>query len=116
MVVERVQEHIDVLMIDLYGNYFCQTLFRTISFEQRSCLLEKLKPNFVKVSCHSVGTHAMQRLLDVICEIHEKATVFESIKNHIDAMAFDNKGNFVLIKIMLILNTSDSKTSEDFII
>lgn len=96
-------------MIDLYGNYFCQTLFRIISFDQRASLLESLKKSFIKVSCNSIGTHSLQRLLDVICETSEKETVFESIKDQIDILALNPYGNFVLIKVMIILNSPDTK-------
>lgn len=103
--VDLVCDHFHEMMSDSYGNYFCQTLVRTVGIEQRLKLLRALKLNFVEVSCSVVGTHSMQRLVEVLCQIDEKTLVYESLLEHIESLAFDPKGNYVLISVMQILKT-----------
>lgn len=83
-------------MIDQYGNYFCQTLLKTADSENRLEIIKMLGKEFVKVSCHSVGTHSMQRLLEILTSPQEKEVVFNSTKDHFQEMARHNNGNYVL--------------------
>jgi hypothetical protein len=39
MLIFRIGKNISRLMIDLYGNYFCQKLIQSCSAEQRICVL-----------------------------------------------------------------------------
>lgn len=41
--IHRLGSNITVLMIDLYGNYFCQKLFQSCSAEQRIIILNYVK-------------------------------------------------------------------------
>jgi hypothetical protein len=77
--VDLVADNFYTLMSDSYGNYFCQTLIRTVGIELRLKLLRALKKDFIDVSCSKVGTHSMQRLVEVLCQLDEKKLVFESI-------------------------------------
>jgi hypothetical protein len=83
-------------MIDKYGNYFCQNLLRTVSTENRLKIITFLSPYFVQVSCHDVGTHSMQRLLEIVNLSEEKAVIFNAMKIDIEMMALHVKGNYVL--------------------
>lgn len=85
------------LMIDQYGNYFCQKLLHNVSSEQRLKILRALQKDFVTVSCDEVGTHPMQRLIEMINLDEERECVFHAIKGDIVNMAFHHKGNYVLL-------------------
>lgn len=109
MIIERIKNDFGKLMADSYGNYFCQSLVRTVSSEQRLKILKALSPNFVEVSCDNVGTHSMQRLVEIVCEENEKLVIFNSISEHIEEMARDRKGNYVLLAILNILKEPELK-------
>ena len=70
-------------MADSYGNYFCQTLVRTVGIEARLKILKALSPFLVQVSCDNVGTHSMQRLIEILCEESEKTIIFNAIYKHV---------------------------------
>ncbi len=50
----------------------------------------------------------MQRLIETVCQEEEKKLIFQSIKNDIETLAYDAKGNYVLISIMTLLKDDQS--------
>lgn len=66
-----------------------------------------MSPDFVDVSCDNVGTHSMQRLVEIVCEESEKMVIFNSIAEHIEDMARHPKGNYVLLAILGILKKQE---------
>lgn len=103
LIIERIKGDFGKLMADSYGNYFCQTLVRSVASEQRLKILKALSPDFVAVSCDPVGTHSMQRLVEIVCEESEKTVIFNAIHSQIIDMAFHPKGNYVLLTILTIM-------------
>lgn len=55
------------------------------------------------VACDSVGTHSMQRLVEIVCEDAEKIVILNSIERDIERLAFHHKGNYVLLTIIGIM-------------
>lgn len=55
------------------------------------------------VSCDEVGTHPMQRLVEMVNMEEEREVIFGAIKNDIVHLAFHPKGNYVLILAIQIL-------------
>ena len=81
----------------MYANYFIQKLLHNVSSEQRLKILKALSDNFADVACHPVGTHPMQRLVEMVNMEEERDEIFKAIKDSIVHMAFHEKGNYVLI-------------------
>ena len=50
----------------------------------------------------------MQRLIETVCQEEEKKLIFQSIKHDIETLAYDAKGNYVLISIMTLLKDDAS--------
>eukprot|EP00347_Sterkiella_histriomuscorum_P024490 403330933 len=103
-IIDRIQNDCGKLMIDKYGNYFCQNLLRTVSPENRLKIITFLSPEFVQVSCHVVGTHSMQRLLEIITLPEEKQVIFNAIHPQIETMALHVFGNYVLALAFSVLD------------
>lgn len=97
MIIEEIKGDFGKLMIDQYGNYFCQKLLHNVSSEQRLTILRHLQKDFVSVSCDEVGTHPMQRLVEMVNLDEERICIFQAIKGDIVNMAFHHKGNYVLL-------------------
>ena len=110
LIIEKIKLDFGNLMADSYGNYFCQSLVRSVGSEQRLRILEALRPNFVEVACDNVGTHSMQRLVEIVCEESEKQVVFDSIYGKVGNMAFHQKGNYVLLTILNIMKGENLNT------
>ena len=91
------------LMVDQYGNYFCQRLLQSSSSAQRHKVLIALRPHILEISCDKKGTHSMQCLIEMINMPEEEAELREGVKVHIVDLAFDPNGTHVLQKILLCL-------------
>lgn len=96
-IIEEIKNDFGKLMVDQYGNYFCQKLLHNVSSEQRLKILRALQKDFVMVSCDEVGTHPMQRFVEMINLDEERECIFMAIKDDIVNMAFHHKGNYVLL-------------------
>jgi hypothetical protein len=57
--IEEIQDHMQILMVDLYANYFCQKLFAHMLPVDRMILLQKMVMHTLNISCNLRGTHAM---------------------------------------------------------
>jgi len=103
LIIETIKENFGRLMCDSYANYFCQSLVRSVGTEQRLKILKQMNDKFVAVACDSVGTHSMQRLVEIVCEDSEKIVIFNAICKDVERLAFHHKGNYVLLTIIGIM-------------
>ena len=99
-IIKEVIKEMKTLMIDQYGNYFCQKLLQSSSSQQRCEMLQELSDSIVDISWTKNGTHSMQSLIEMInmdeeCDILEKA-----ISDSIFKLAYDPQGTHVLQKII----------------
>lgn len=65
-----------------------------------------MAPNFVKVACDEVGTHPMQRFVEMINREDEREVIYNAIKSEVVYLAFHQKGNYVLTPILKTLKGS----------
>ena len=54
------------IMVDNYGNYFCQRLLSSCSGEQRVTILKLIESDFLLICTDKRGTHAIQTIIDTI--------------------------------------------------
>lgn len=71
------------VMCNKYGNYFMQKLLQCCTAEQRVLIIKNVKDYFVHISCHPIGTHSMQTLVELVNSPNEENEVLEAIKNEI---------------------------------
>ena len=88
MIIGEIREDFAQLFTDEFGNYFCQKLILSASSEQRLKILAYFAKDFVRVSCDKVGTHSMQRFVEIINRTEEKEIIFNAIKEEVVYMAF----------------------------
>ena len=55
------------------------------------------------VACDPVGTHSLQRLVEIVCEDSEKIVIVNAISKDVERLAFHHKGNYVLLTIIGIM-------------
>jgi 23S rRNA G2069 N7-methylase RlmK/C1962 C5-methylase RlmI len=58
------------MIVDKYGNYLCQVIFKLASATERLDILTSIRNSLVDIAKDSRGTHALQTLI-------EKATMTE---------------------------------------
>ena len=121
-VYREIEPQIAEILIDQYGNYFCQKLFPKLAIEQTESLLKqlqqlhytpdmkkekiskkRLKTKFLFVAQDSRGTHAIQSLLDtVVGKPTLILTLSEMFLKDLLKFAYNKHGTHVLIKYLKI--------------
>jgi F0F1-type ATP synthase delta subunit len=102
-ILEEINGHIVELMTDNYGNYFCSKLIECLQAHQRVCFLNQIKGEvFVKISCNSRGTWALQNIMQVINLNEEFDMVKETLmqNNNIVRVAKDTMGKHMIEKLI----------------
>ena len=57
--LSEIEEYLPKLMVDNYGNYFCQRLLINCSSDQRMIILERIAEDFIIICCNKKGTHTV---------------------------------------------------------
>jgi Pumilio-family RNA binding repeat len=104
LIIEEIKDNLAELFIDNYANYFCQKLILSASSEQRFKILQYFAKDFVLVSCDDVGTHSMQRFVEIINREEEIEIIFKAIQGDIVNLAFHEQGNYVLLLLIGMLH------------
>lgn len=99
-IVIEVGDYLQDLMVDSYGNYFCQKLLQSCSSKQRLYLLKKISPHIINISCDKRGTHSMQSMIQLINMEEEEQTLEDALSQHVISLCFDPNGTHVLQKVI----------------
>lgn len=110
LLINKLSFTIPKIMVDKYGNYFCQKLIKIASKEQRVLILQNIQNFFHIISKESTGTHVLQTLLDVINSSEEEAIILSAITDHELEMAYVSIVNYIkLINRTLMVLTFFSR-------
>lgn len=88
------------LMIDKYGNYFCQELLLSCSGKQRLDILENIKPMFMEACKSKKGTHTVQKLIELMSVEKEEKYMFGLLEGNICDLSQDDQGIHVVQKVL----------------
>ena len=98
-IVSSLLPNLPEMMVDLYGNYICQTLFHTCSADQRLLILMALRGSLVHIAEHVRGTHALQNLISMV-NLKEEENVYKNeFKDRIVRMSKDPNASHVVQKL-----------------
>jgi hypothetical protein len=91
------------LMIDCYGNYFCQKFYTFVPFEQKLMILQHLMKYIIPVSNNSIGTYPLQFIIDKLNTSEEKKIVCQEVcdESILKAIMSDPHGVHVIEKITM---------------
>ena len=103
LLINKLGTKLTNVMIDIYGNYFCQQLIQTSVKEQIILMLNYITNSFVTIAKDYSGTHVLQAILDMITTKEEEAIILSSISNYELEMAYDNNATHVLQKIIVTI-------------
>lgn len=84
----ELKNHFTELMIDTYGNYFCQKLIQSCSYEQRLMILSDIAQDFTFIACNPSGTHSIQTMIEIINMPSEEELLRKIIINQILILSF----------------------------
>ncbi|OMJ81818.1 hypothetical protein SteCoe_17640 [Stentor coeruleus] len=100
-IVTSVAPYMGDLMIDLYGNYMCQTLVQSCSSSQRLALLSGMKNSIIRIACNSRGTHALQNLISIANLPDEENIYQQCFQGHIFELSKDPNSSHVIQRLLM---------------
>ncbi|CDW82681.1 pumillio protein 3 [Stylonychia lemnae] len=106
-IVQEIEQKFAEILIDQYGNYFCQKLFLKINDQQKHRLLQTLKEpfsntknKFLGVAKDSRGTHSLQGFLESINKSQFNQIVGEILHKDLLKYAYNKHATHVLIRFI----------------
>ena len=102
-IIDAVSLSIGELMIDLYGNYMCQTLLQSCSAPQRLVLLRSMQSSLIRISCNPRGTHALQNLIALSSSQEEENVYQQVFKGSILKLSKDPNSSHVIQRMLTTL-------------
>ena len=100
--IEMIKHKLKDIMIS--NNKFSQKLFEQCTSEQRLTILTEIKDIFIEIAMNKWGSYSLQALIKVVSLPEEQEIIKKCIEGKIYELAMDKQANFVLQKLILILN------------
>jgi hypothetical protein len=92
------------MMVDVYGNYICQTLFHNCSACHRLEVLKALRSHLVSIASNPRGTHSLQNLIAMM-NLREEEEIYQSeFRGHIVRMSKDANASHVIQRLLVTVN------------
>ena len=104
ILIKKLNKNLHLLMIDIYGNYFCQDIIKGSNQNQIILILKYIQNEFVNIAKNYSGTHVLQTLCDMITNQEAENLILNSIYENELIMAYDSNATHVLQKIITIIN------------
>eukprot|EP00347_Sterkiella_histriomuscorum_P024135 403332189 len=98
--LDEIQSHLPMVMVDNYGNYFCQELLINCSSAQRMQILERISVDFVAICCNKKGTHTIQKFIDLVNLEAEEKFFQRVLAGHVALLSSDVQGTHVIQNII----------------
>jgi pumilio RNA-binding family len=103
-IIRLILPHISELMVDVYGNYICQTLFHNCSACHRLSILQALCCSLVQISSNPRGTHALQNLIAMLSLRDEEEIYQSALQSHIVSMSKDQNASHVIQRLLVTVH------------
>lgn len=103
-IFSEINNNISELLIDAYGNYFCQKLYQFLNQSERFCFLSQIKDTFFNISSNSYGNYALQTVIENLRSDEEIMFFVSILKKYLPKLLNDSNSIFVLEKLILCIN------------
>jgi hypothetical protein len=84
------------IMVDNYGNYFCQRLLSSCSGEQRVQILRLIQSDFISICTDKRGTHTIQTIIDTLSIPEEEKILKNCLVGKVFELSIDQQGTHVI--------------------
>ena len=106
---EKITELLNMIKLKLKdimisNNKFSQKLFELCNAEQRLIILNRIKDHFIEISLNKWGSYSLQSLIKIVSLPEEQEIIKKCIEGKVYELAMDKQANFVLQKLILLLN------------
>ena len=92
------------MIVDKYGNYLCQVLFKRASATERLDILTSIRSSLVDIAKDSRGTHALQTLIEKASMIEEENILENAFRHNALELATHHFGTHVIQKMLCCLH------------
>lgn len=92
------------MVVDKYGNYLCQVMFKLASATERLDILTSIRNSLVDIAKDSRGTHALQTLIEKATMTEEENILENAFRLHVLELATHNCGTHVIQKMLTCLH------------
>jgi hypothetical protein len=91
------------IIIDPYGNYFCQKFYSYISYEDRLTFIIQITKNFAFIANNPIGTYPLQTIIEKLNSKEEVYIISETLRNSklLEEICNDSHGVHVVEKILI---------------
>lgn len=108
LLFEQLLDFLPALIVDLFGNYLCQSMVCHATDEQRYRLLVKIKPHLVPVACARQGTRMVQKLVELSTKARDRRLILEALTGAWPASMDDESPSAASCNIVPTSGKSDS--------
>jgi pumilio RNA-binding family len=99
MVFDEILPAVEMLMVDVFGNYVVQKIIEHGTPEMRQTLLERMKDKTRELSFSTYGCRVVQRMLDCVDQ-PGRMQIANEVKDHVETFVCDQNANHVVQKIL----------------
>ncbi|KAG0787117.1 hypothetical protein G6F57_009003 [Rhizopus arrhizus] len=107
LIFNELYSHFNELMIDPFGNYFCQKLLDKCTDEQRTKIVHIASPHLAQAALNIHGTRAVQRLIETISTPEQIDSVIHALNPSVTALIKNLNGNHVIQKCLHYLSKEE---------
>ena len=100
--IEMIKPKLKEIMIS--NNKFCQKLFEQCTAEHRVTIFTAIESHLSEIAFNKWGSYSLQALIKLISLPEEQEIITRFIKGRVYDLSMDKQANFVLQKLILVLN------------
>lgn len=105
-IYKELNSDMKFILTDIYANYFLQKLFCYLPKECKLIFIDDLIKDFEYISCNSVGTFPLQKIIESITTEENQVIFLKNLsanvsKNGLIRISFNEYGSHVLEKIII---------------
>jgi hypothetical protein len=79
----EIIREIDSLIVNPYGNYFCQKFYQLLNFDERIAFLIQIRKNIMTISNSNIGTYPLQSIVEKLATSEEMVIISEVFRNEL---------------------------------
>jgi len=103
ILLNKICSSLPELMMDIYGNYFCQKVIKLSTPKDRINILKSVQKEFPKIAMNSSGTHSIQCLIESISTPEEEDILKQCVEKDFLKLSYDGYSTHAVQKILTLV-------------
>ena len=98
--IEEINVDFTKIVVNQYGNYFCQRLVENCDFKQRCKILSYLADSFQMICYDQFGSHVIQKMIELCHTAKEANVLLRTVQGLEVKIATNKRAYHILVKII----------------